>query len=133
METFHRVSNDSKIPISEQMRIVCVQFIWGNVCISWTQCLQNEVSLLRGFDVLWSVDGTFEDIPNARKSYSVADLSAAGAVNLGASFTTSACHCDTPVKFIRIVQTWNCESTTDAGGRWQFRLAELKLYGVSIK
>ena len=101
--------------------------------ISWTQCLQNEVSLLRGFDVLWSVDGTFEDIPNARKSYSVADLSAAGAVNLGASFTTSACHCDTPVKFIRIVQTWNCESTTDAGGRWQFRLAELKLYGVSIK
>ena len=52
---------------------------------------------------------------------------------LGASFTTSACHCDTPVKFIRIVQTWNCESTTDAGGRWLFRLAELKLYGVSIK
>lgn len=101
--------------------------------ISWIQCLQNEVSLLRGFDVLWSVDGTFNDIPNARQSYSLADLNASGAVSLGASFTTSACHCDTPVKFIRIVQTWNCESTTDAGGRWQFRLAELKLYGVSIE
>lgn len=101
--------------------------------ISWMQCDKNEVSLVRGFDVLWSADGSFQDIPNAIKSYSVDDLSAAGVINLAASFTTSACHSDVPVKYIRFVQSWNCESTTDAGGRWQFRLAELKLYGVSMQ
>ena len=39
----HRVSNDSKIPISEQMRIVCVPFIWGNVCIKPIFQLPREI------------------------------------------------------------------------------------------
>ena len=39
----HRVSTDSKIPISEQMRIVCVPFIWGNVCIKPIFQLPREI------------------------------------------------------------------------------------------
>ena len=42
-ETFHRVSNDSKIPISEQMKIVCVPFIWVNVCIKPISRLPREI------------------------------------------------------------------------------------------
>lgn len=103
--------------------------------ISLTQCHENTTTLLRGFDVVWSADGSFTDIPNARKSYSIDDLNAAGAIQFGASYTTSACHNDTPVKYIRIVQTWNCEGTRLVGvnERWHFRLAELRLYGVSIQ
>lgn len=43
METFHRVSNGSKIPISEQMKIVCVPFIWVNVCIRPSFRLPREI------------------------------------------------------------------------------------------
>lgn len=103
--------------------------------LSLTQCHENAIALLRGFDVIWSADGSFTDIPDARKSYSMDELDAAGAINVGASFTTSACHSDTPVKYIRLVQTWNCEGTTAVGSteRWHFRMAELRLYGVSIQ
>lgn len=103
--------------------------------LSFTQCHENAVALLRGFDIIWSADGSFTDIPDARKSYSMDELDAAGAINVGASFTTSACHSDTPVKYIRLVQTWNCEGTTAVGSteRWHFRMAELRLYGVSIR
>ncbi len=103
--------------------------------LSLTQCHENPVALLRGFDVIWSADGSFTDIPDAKKSYSMDELDAAGAINVGASFTTSACHSAVPVKYIRLVQTWNCEGTTVVGSteRWHFRMAELRLYGVSIQ
>ena len=103
--------------------------------ISWTQCNANSATLLRGFDIIWSNDGTFKDIPDARKSYTMNDLDATRAISFSATFTTSACHSNTPVKYIRLVQTWNCEGTTAVGpnDRWHFRLAELRLFGVSIQ
>lgn len=40
---FYRVLNDFKIPILEQMKIVCVPFIWVNVCIRPIFRLPREI------------------------------------------------------------------------------------------
>lgn len=94
----------------------------------------SEAALLRGFDIIGYTDeACTEEV--TRKSYSPNDLTAVGFINGGASFTTDALHSDTPIKYIRIVQTWNCEGTQNVGvnDRWHFRLAEINLYGATLQ
>lgn len=105
--------------------------------ISFTQASDNA-GKLRGFDVVWSLDGSFTDMPDAKISYSMKDLEEADVVypiEGNQSFTTQACHSDKPVKYIRLVQTWNCEGNqyVTASERWHFRLAEFRLYGITVQ
>lgn len=100
--------------------------------VSITQVAAGS-TFLKGFRIECSVDGTFTDLTNVVKSYTLEELTTAGAIAQGASFTTSACHSERPVRYIRLIQTVSFDDDMSAGSRWHFRLGELRLYGVSIQ